>query len=207
MRLLTATVAVFALVVPAAEARNVPVGFYGVSYDGEVRDASAKDQARAWNRMAANRVESSRTVFSWAQAQSEKEAEFDFTQSDLAVEHAAENRIDLLPIVAETPLWARPKVRNWWPRRSKDFTAYVDALVARYGRGGEYWDEHPDVPDRPIRHWQFFNEPGRSRHYGPLLDAAYDAVKDADPRAKVVLAGLTGTEDGSPWDVLRYQYR
>ncbi len=40
-----------------------------------------------------------------------------------------------------------------------------------------------------------------------MLDAAHDAVKEADPGAKVVLAGLTGTEDGSPWDILRYQYR
>ena len=106
-----------------------------------------------------------------------------------------------------TPLWARSNVENWWPRRRRDFARYVDALVVRYGPGGTFWDEHPDVPARPIRHWQIFNEPGRSKRYGPLLDAAHDAVKDADPGAKVVLAGLTGTEDGSPWDILRYQYR
>ncbi len=207
MRLLTASLAALALAAPAAEARNVPVGFYGVSYDGELREASEADQARAWAGMARNRVESSRTVFSWARAQSQEDGEFDFSRSDLAVHYAATNGIDLLPIVTETPLWARSEVGNWWPRRTSDFTAYVDALVARYGRGGAYWDEHPNVPTRPIRHWQIFNEPGRSKRYGPLLDAAHDAIKDADRRAKVVLAGLTGTEDGSPWDVLGYQYR
>ena len=83
----------------------------------------------------------------------------------------------------------------------------MTALVERYGPGGSFWSEHPDVPVRPLRHWQIYNEPGRSKRYGPVLIAANRAVKDADPGAKIVLAGLTGTEEGSPWDVLRYQYR
>ena len=207
VRLLTATLAALALMAPAAGARNVPVGFYGVSYDGELRDASEADQARAFSSMASNRVESSRTVFSWARAQQEEGGAFDFGASDIAVQYAAENGIDVLPILTETPLWARSEVGNWWPQRAGDLTAYVDALVARYGPGGAFWDEHPFVPARPIRYWQIFNEPGRSKHYGPLLEAAHDAIKQADSGAKVVLAGLTGTEDGSPWDILRYQYR
>jgi hypothetical protein len=207
MRLLTATLAALALAATAAEARNVPVGFYGVSYDGELRTESAAFQAGAWRRMAATRVESARTVFSWGRAQSQEGQPFDFHQSDVFVRHAAENGIDLLPIVQDTPLWARSAVTNWWPRRSSDYAMYVEALVARYGPDGSYWADNPDVPVRPIRHWQIFNEPGRSMHYGPLLDAAYDAIKGADPGAKVVLAGLTGTEEGSPWDVLDYQYR
>jgi hypothetical protein len=207
MRLLTATLAAMAFAAPAAEARNVPVGFYGVSYDGELRSESAAFQAGAWRRMAANRVETARTVFSWERAQGQEGQEFDFHQSDLFVRQAAENGIDLLPIVQDTPLWARSRVRNWWPERSADYAAYVAALVGRYGPDGSYWPEHPEVPMRPIRHWQIFNEPGLSGHYGPLLDAAHDAVKEADPGAKVVLAGLTGTEEGSPWDILDYQYR
>src|SRR5688500_323912 len=207
MRLLTASLAAFALAAPAAEARNVPVGFYGVSYDGELLRESAEFQGGAWRRMAANRVESSRTVFSWGRAQPLEDQEFDFSASDVVVRHASENGIDVLPIVQDTPLWARKAKNDWWPQRSSDYAAYLEALVARYGPDGSYWAENPDVPARPIRYWQIFNEPGRSMRYGPVLDAAHDAVKEADPGAKIVLAGFTGTDDGTPWEILRHQYR
>ncbi|MGH2836983.1 MAG: hypothetical protein ACRDJY_01385, partial [Thermoleophilaceae bacterium] len=89
VRLLTATLAALALAAPAAAARNVPSGFYGVSYDGEVRHARDGVQERAWRQMAANRVESSRSVFSWARAQPQEGDAFDFSESDLIVEDAA----------------------------------------------------------------------------------------------------------------------
>ena len=207
MRLLTAALAMLALAAPAEAARKVPAGFYGVSYDGEVRHAREGIQDRAWRKMAANRVESSRAVFSWSRAQQEEGAEFDFSESDRLVANATEHGVELLPIVTETPLWARARVRNWWPQRAKDFTAYVRALVERYGPAGSFWEERGHRPARPLRRWQIFNEPGRSKRYAPLLEAAHRAVKKADPRAKIVLAGLTGTEEGAPWDILRYQYR
>ena len=156
--------------------------------------------------MAANRVESSRAVFSWSQAQQEEGAEFDFSESDRVVANATEHGVELLPIVTETPLWARARVRNWWPQRASDFTAYVRALVERYGPAGSFWEERGDGR-RGLAPWQIFDEPGRSKRYAPLLEAAHRAVKKADPRAKIVLAGLTGTEEGAPWDILRYQYR
>jgi hypothetical protein len=207
VRLLTAALATLALAAPAEAARNVPRGFYGVSYDGEVRNASADVQARAWRQMAANGVESARAVFSWADAQPDEGGAFDFSATDRVVEDAAEHAVELVPIVMETPIWARKRITHWYPRRTATFAAYLDALVARYGPGGSFWTEHAEVPERPLRSWQIYNEPGRSKRYGPLLRTAYAVVKDADPGADVVLAGLTGTEAGAPWDILRYQYR
>ena len=207
MRLLTAVLATLALAAPAMAAKNVPRGFYGVSYDGEVRHASAGVQDRAWTKMARDGVESSRAVFSWSTAQSAEGADFDFSETDQMVEDASENGVELLPIVMDTPLWARTRVQNWWPEEKRDFAVYVDALVARYGPDGTFWADHADLPERPLRRWQIFNEPGRSKRYGPLLEAASRAAKDVDPEAQIVLAGLTGTEDGAPWDILRYQYR
>ena len=198
--------AVLALAAPAEAKRKVPQGFYGVSFDGEVRDAKESVQAKTWGRMAATGAESARTVFSWAGAQQSK-GEFDFRETDRFVQHAAEHGVELLPIVTDTPLWARARVENWWPARTADWKTYLDALVARYGPSGSFWTEHPDVPQRPLRRWQIYNEPGKTKHYGPLLEAADDAIKEADPGAKIVLAGLTGTEEGGPWDVLKYQYR
>lgn len=209
VRLLTAALAALALapIAPADAARNVPRGFYGTTYDREVRNAAAGDQAQAWRQMRANGVESVRAVFAWAAAQPGNGEPFDFTPTDHVVENAAERRLGLLPVLTETPAWARERPGDWWPRRTGDFADYVRALIARYGPDGSFWAEHPGLPERPLRHWQIYNEPGLSQHYGPLLRAAHRAANDSDPGAKIVLAGLTGTEAGTPWDVLRWQYR
>jgi hypothetical protein len=66
------------------------------------------------------------------------------------------------------------------------------------------WGEHPELPRRPVRAWQVWNEPhlltwwntaGRpagawAPEYAHLLKAAYPAIKGADPRATVVLTAL-----------------
>jgi hypothetical protein len=207
VRLLTATLAALAFAVPAAAAETVPKGFYGVSYGGRLPEAPDEVQAAAWSKMAANGVESARTVFSWAMAEKTEDGGFDFAFTDRLVADASEARIELLPIVMETPLWARARESNWWPERASGLGNYMTALVGRYGPDGSFWAEHPELPQRPIRRWQIWNEPGPSKHYMPLLRAAYRHVKAADSGAKVVLAGLTGTFEGTPWDVLRYQYR
>lgn len=193
---------VFAAMAAPAEAR-----FYGAMYDGEIREADGGEQRRAWGQMRANGVRSARAVFSWAQAQPQEGTDFDFSRSDQVVADSAKRRISLLPVVLETPLWARKKVPNWWPRRASDYAAYVTALVRRYGLGGSFWSENPGVAKRPLRHWQIYNEPGRSKRYVPLLRSAYRAVKAADKRGKVVLGGLTGTAHGTPWGILRAQYK
>jgi hypothetical protein len=207
VRLLTAALATLALApVTSVEARNVPRGFYGVSYDGDLRSASPDKQSQAWRRMAANGVESARSVFSWQVAQSARDEPFDFASFDQLVENAATRGVGLLPIVGDTPWWARNS-GEWWPRDTADLASYMKALVARYGPDGTFWTEHPDLPRQPLRHWQIYNEPGLSRHYGPLLKAAHRAVEQSDPGAKIVLAGLTGLAGRAPWDVLRWQYR
>ena len=206
VRTIVTALATLALAAPAAAAPSVPRGFYGLTYGGDIREASAAKQSRSWGLMAKNGAESARAVFSWSTMQAEAGGPFDFSHSDRLVRDAATRRIDLLPILTSTPLWARADVNDWWPREASAFASFVDALVARYGRGGSYWEEHPDLPVRPVTAWQLYNEPGRSKHYLPVLRAGYRAAKAADGKAKVVLAGLTGTPHGTPWSILRNQY-
>ena len=117
-----------------------------------MRDAQESVQTKTWGRMAAAE-RSPREPSSLAGAQQSKD-EFDFRETDRFVQHAAEHGIELLPIVTDTPLWARARVENRWPERSADFKTYLDAQVARYGPGGSFWADHPDVPERPLRRWQ-----------------------------------------------------
>jgi hypothetical protein len=86
----------------------------------------------------------------------------------------------------------------------------VAELARRYGPDGSFWAEHPDVPRRPIRAWQLWNEPNLRGYwsrqpfaagYVRLLKTARRALRKVDPGARVVLAGLP-----NGWVALREIY-
>jgi hypothetical protein len=199
--------------------RRVPEGFYGVNWNRAGTSAPGATQGRQFRLMARSGVESVRTVFSWAGAQPSAGEPTRFVDTDRAVALAARHGIRLLPIVIYTPTWAAryPERGGSPPARVADFAAYLDALVRRYGPAGTFWAGRPDLPRRPVRQWQIWNEPhfdaywyaeGESeqswaRGYARLLRAAYDAIKRRDPRAKVVTAALAGFA----WNHLAALYR
>ncbi|MBX5470207.1 MAG: hypothetical protein IRZ21_09955 [Thermoleophilaceae bacterium] len=195
---------------PAQARRDVPRGFYGAVLDGAV--AQAPDAQ--WARMARAGVESVRTVFSWEAAQPSPGAPPSFERTDRLVAGAVAHGIEPLPVVIYAPQWARadPTVLESPPRDPAEYASFLAALVRRYGSSGSFWAEHPELPRRPLRYWQVWNEPQLryqwytpdfAKGYGALLRAAYKAVKRADPRAKVVLAGATNLA----WDALDELYR
>jgi hypothetical protein len=207
--------------VPSAQAapRRVPQGFFGVVWDGPLTDAPASLQETQWDAMASSGVEAVRPVFFWSDAQGSPGAAFDFSVTDRLVGLAAVRGLPLLPVVQYAPRWARayPSHSTSPPRRNSQYAAYLEALVRRYGPNGSYWAENPALPRLPLREWQIWNEPhlrtywdapprsryGHPRGYVRLLKAAHDAIKRADPGARVVLAGLTQ----SAWDQLAILYR
>jgi Glycosyl hydrolase catalytic core len=201
---------------PAAE-RSVPRGFYGVNWDGDIqRRYSAELVDREWIRMAVTGAESSRTSFEWHWAQPEPGGPFDHSRTDPIVGAAAARGVKLLPIVIWAPPWARRDAQTTFspPARPAEYAAYLTELIGRYGPRGSFWTEHPELPKRPVRAWQIWNEPHLpyqwtipdeedwAAEYGRLLRVAHAAVKRADPGAKVVLAGLTNVS----WDQMRSLY-
>jgi hypothetical protein len=212
--------------VQAAE-RQVPQGWLGVTADGPF-NASEGDE---WDRMVVTGVESVRTAFYWALLQPyatqqdvppEEAARFravdgvptDFSSTDAIVTAAAQRGLAVLPVVQFTPAWAarRPGRFRSPPARAADVTRIFRTLVGRYGPHGTLWDERPDLPRRPIRRWQVFNEPNLKGHwpvqpfgrsYTMTLRGAERGIHGADPEATVVLAGLTG----KCWTALRALYK
>jgi hypothetical protein len=191
--------------VPAAEAspRRVPHGFYGVMWDRGAVTASDSQQVAQWNLMALSGVETVRTEFSWARAQPVGGEPPSFAATDKVVALAAARHISLLPIVVRTPSWAaRDPSRGQAsaPARVEDYVAYLQALVRRYGPQGSFWSERPDLPRRPLREWQIWNEPhldyywhtdgAWERGYANLLIASNAALKRSDRGSVTVLAGL-----------------
>lgn len=224
LRVLTAVAAavvLFAIVAsPAAAAkRSVPHGFYGAIFTDPIEGAPDDVRARAWDKLALAGVESVRTIFYWGIAQNERGGPFRWERSDAVVGAAAARRISVMPTIMGPPHWARqyPNIDQSPPAKASEFATYLRELVRRYGPKGTFWEAHPELPRRPVRHWQIWNEPELTDHwwregpwlpngakrYGELVRASYRAVREVDPGGKIVLGGATN----QAWDTLADLYR
>lgn len=166
--------------------------------------------------MKAGGIESIRLTLSWAAVQPRRNAPYDWSSFDGGLEMATRAGLRVLPALGSPPKWAvrkettlpvaNAKQRNGW-------AAFLSAAVARYGPGGEFWDQRavggggigPNYEPAPviarpipIREWQIWNEsnffyfayPVSPTQYGKLVTISSKAIKAVDPKAKVVLAGL-----------------
>jgi hypothetical protein len=177
----------------------VPRGFFGVNVNGPLDEPAFDLDAEAAT-MHANGVRSWRVEFSWDLLEPEP-GRFDWSRTDRKVLAAARARIDVLGLAVRAPAWANGGDLDPFvpPRDPRAFGAFMTALVARYGPAGSLWAEHPEVPRRPVRAWEIWNEPNLAiyfraqpfaRPYARLLRAASRAVRRADRRATIVLAGM-----------------
>ena len=219
---ITLVVALLSLVaaVPASakSPKKVPAGFVGLSLDLEPLSDPGVDESNQFDRMVNNGAQSVRVMFNWAQAQpypsfdkvppdqvsryrDENGVPTDYSFTDQLVSAAAQRHLSLLPVVEIAPGWAarHPGEFASPPSDPNQYAAYLGALVRRYGPGGSFWTEHPELVAQPIRYWQIWNEPSFNTFwsdqpfaddYVALLTASHDAVKSIDPGAKIVLAGL-----------------
>jgi hypothetical protein len=195
-----------ALLAPAS-AQAVPRGFFGIVPQTGI---GAKDLAR----MRAGGVETIRMPLSWKGTQPSPRGGYNWAGFDATVATAAKQRIEVLPILAEAPGWATGSSKRMpvdSRRQRQAWSLFVRAAVERYGRRGEFWSEHgprsdEPLPRVPIRAWQVWNEenffyftkpvsPGR---YARLLAVTRPAIRQADPRADVVLGGLFANPKQGP---------
>lgn len=206
-----------ALLVPAAgaQARKVPHGWLGVSFGPHYVAAHAGLTAEL-KRMRKSGVESARFAVYWAQLQPHADRAPNFRALDRIVAASAKARLPLMPVVLAAPHWATddPNRPVDVPRDPADYAAFMTALVERYGAGGTFFTHHPKLRRFPIRAWQIWNEVSNpwywdanyASRYPRLLRAAYDAVKAADPGARVIEAGLNTGGGGKSWNALDALY-
>ena len=181
-----------------ASAASVPPTFFGSKADGILADPAAF--AREAPVMVQAGVRSVRLSVYWSLIQPEPGPP-GFATLDAHVAAAAQSGLELLPVVQGAPDWAADDRSNPFssPRDPRDFATFMRVLIARYGPQGSLWAERPDLPRRPLRAWQIYNEPNLERYwsaqpyprpYRRVLCAAYRAIHQADRGAKVVMAGL-----------------
>jgi hypothetical protein len=153
-----------------------------------------------------------RVNFAWGAVQSAAGARYDWSHYDPVVLGAAENGIRVLATIFSAPTWAapNPEILSRGGGALDGFERFTRAAVERYGTGGSFWEQHPDVPELPITDWILWNEPNSPLFWEPrpdpaaylrLLRAFSPAVKGADPRSRVLLSGLFPTPAGGiPWE-------
>ncbi len=123
---------------------------------------------------------------------------------DQLVAACAARGLIVRPVVLDAPSWdAAPAAPGYppaalTPASYAPYARFMAALVHRYGPRGSFWNQHR--AKLPIRMWQIWNEPNIPQFwaiqpnfapsYVQLLRAAHDAIKSADPGAKVIMAGM-----------------
>ena len=171
--------------------------------------SDARFRACSFNALVSAHVGVVRDVFPWAGIELAP-GFYDFSQQDRYVADAARHGIQVLPVLLMAPNFrstapaSNPKHGFYPPRNPNDFGAFAAVLAKRYGPGGDFWKQHPDIPDVPIRAWQVWNEPNlpvywadgpSPERYTELLKATAAAVHSVDPNADIVSAGLPYSRD------------
>lgn len=175
------------------------------------------DQEAALKAQADAGVGLLRQTFRWNEIEPRKD-DWAFGMHDRLVASAAKAGIQILPIVfAVRPGAEQPRKKNVKltgtttrpPRDMDEFAQYAAVLVKRYGRGGSFWKEHPDVPAMPMTAWQIWNEPNLAAYWGgrpnqieytAMLKASAKAIRAIDPKAEIVTGGLPESKLGIPVD-------
>lgn len=214
LRFCAVVVGAIALLVPiggatGARAAALPPGFFGVV-------PQAVPTAADFGRMQGV-VGTVRVAVDWSQVEPSP-GSYDFDALDSEISMAADRGIDVLPFVYGTPAWIsadpmRSPMRSRQGRRA--WPAFLRVLVQRYGPRGELWRGRGRK--RPIHRWQIWNEPNFRLFWHPhpspveyarLLASAARAIRRADPKAQIVLAGVAPVGAGLwPWVFLRRLYR
>ncbi len=118
---------------------------------------------------------------------------------DNLVANAAKNRVNLLFAINGCAAWACGQTRTapQTPEQHAAFQAFMTKAVQRYGAGGSFWAERPDLAPVSIS-WQVWNEVNvgqdwikpTAADYQAFLSATSKTIKSVDPAATVVTSGL-----------------
>jgi hypothetical protein len=131
----------------------------------------------------------------------------------------AQEGITVMPVLFDPPsaMTTAPgsgALRGNYPPRDLGAIGDFGAMLAQhYGTNGSFWNEHPQLPRRPITAWQIWNEPSLPVYWQPrpnaaayvqMLRLASQKIKAVDPNAEIITAGLPDSRIKGSIPLLRY---
>jgi hypothetical protein len=208
--------AISLLLASPAAAQTIRTEFFG-TVEGPILDDP--DMAA----MKSLRIQTDRFLLNWGWVEP-TQGNYKWGPPDLFIGDLAAHGIRAVPSV-----WGNP---NWIPGSSstppiggtpsqQKWRTFLKALVQRYGPNGEYWGARyhsqfgANAVPLPITSWQIWNEPNLKKYFAPapspgqyarLLQISYPSIKQVDPKAQVVLGGMTGRGDVTATDFLKKLY-
>ena len=127
---------------------------------------------------------------------------YDFSSLDLWVAQLASHHLTWMPILDDTPWWAKTCVGMCPPMSMTWYATFAKAVAARYGPGGSFWLRNPALPHYPVQYFEIWNEENNefwstgpsAAQYAAMYSQARTAIHAVDPGARVIVGGL-GTGD------------
>jgi len=140
------------------------------------------------NALSASSITVARTGATWSSVQpSPPPAPYDWSSTDQNVTELAEHGMTWLPIAMGTPAWAAiatPAPQAWFREavagNPSAYGQFVAALAQRYGPGGIFWQQKPQLPYLPVSAVEAWNEENNPNFFSPSDDpAVYYAMYEA----------------------------
>ena len=157
---------------------------------------------RRMDRIGASTI---RYNLAWSVLQRRRHNPIDWDKPDRFIKRASRAGLDLDLLLGTTPDWARssPDTDRWTPPLSSNFArekwkVFVGAAARRYGHGGSFWEDHPDLNHRPVA-WTIWNEPNLPRYWGGpptpgvfanLVELTGGVLRRVDPKGTIVAGGI-----------------
>ena len=176
--------------------------FVGMVSDQLFADPTPEYRRCSLNMHADLGVQIIRQALLWKEIERQR-GRYDWEHWDRYVTDVARHGIAIMPIIFDAPRWRQQRGRSNGfgavPPKRAAMANFASRLVRRYGPDGALWRDNPEIPAQPIRVWQIWNEPNLPRYWAPrpnaaeyvkLLQATGNAIRQEDPGAEIVTAGM-----------------
>jgi hypothetical protein len=174
--------------VPSRARDTDPQGFFaqpaGLADDFPEESADAEKIRRVFETARAAGSRYLRFAIGWDGVEAAPGA-YDWSLWDLVFRAAADAGVTPLPYVCYTPRWLNPDPKDYWRKPPRDpawFGTFMETISRRYrAPSWELWNE----PDNDF-YWL-----GTTDEFVALVRAGAEGVRHGDPRAKIVLGGMS----------------
>src|SRR5947207_3668548 len=198
---------------PAAAARSE---FYGIVQGPTLDDQDVQGMSNA-------RIHTTRFLLKWGWVQPGQNS-YRWGAADRFIGELASHGIRAVPSLWGDPSWvagsaSTPPIGGQAAEQA--WRTFLKTVVGRYGPRGSYWSNGyrqrygANAKPLPITSWQVWNEPNLTKFFAPspspgkyarLLQISRDPIKNKDPQARILLAGMPGYGDVNAWDFLNGLY-
>lgn len=103
--------------------------------------------------------------------------------------------IRMVPVISHAPSWTAGRGTRLAPAYYADMAAFTAAFARRYGPGGDFWRQNPDLPALPVHEYELWTEANSTifwtggpnpAEYVAALRSVREALRAADPSAKLL---------------------